>query len=227
MKKAITILMLAVFVVLLCGCSTKSAVVYNRGEYIVSAIGFDNNSNNIQMTVEAIVVNSDSPQSPEKSEIFSGSGTDITQAFFEINKKITQPLMFSHTGVVAMGESLLPNQINEVLKFCYEKDEINLAAMFVATANAKKLLSCKAVSSVAVGYDIMNMTQVMGEKTNFKFKNRFYEVEANRNAPTKNVSLPYFAVSDGSVIFEGINIYEQDQLIKKDNFSEKSNFNGK
>ncbi len=227
MKKVITILMLVVFTVSLCGCSTKSAVVYNRGEYIVSAIGFDNDFNDIKMTVEAIVVNSDIPQDPEKSKIFSGSGTSIAQAFFEINKKITQPLMFSHTGVIAMGESLLPNQINDVLKFCYEKDEINLAAMFVATADAKELLSCKAVSSVAVGYDIMNMTQVMGEKTNFKFKNRFYEVEANRNAPSKTVSLPYFTVSDGSVIFKGVNIYEQDRLIKKDNFSEKSNFNGK
>ena len=227
MKKAFAILILLVFTVFLCGCSTKSAVVYNRGEYIVSAIGFDNDFNDVRMTVEAIVINSDNPQSPEKSKIFLGSGTDTKQAFFELSKKITQPLMFSHTGVVVMGENLSQKQINDIFRFCYEKDEINLAAMFVSTNNAEELLSCKAVSSVAVGYDIMNMIQVMGEKTNFKFKNRFYEVEANRNESSKTVSLPYFTVSDGGMIFEGLNVYEQDLLIKKDDFSEKSQLNGK
>lgn len=199
MIKFFKILTVAMLLFFLCGCSAKEAVAADRQEYIVSALGFDKENGKINMILEVLVVNSEDLKLEKENKVISGKADTVEGAFTDLKQKITQPLMFSHCAAVVIGKNVEQGTLKEVFDFCYKTDEINLAAMFVYSENAEKLLSQKPVSSVSVGYDIMSMTEI----ANKKIKNRFYEIEAVRNDSFKTFAIPVIKLSDKWFEFEG------------------------
>lgn len=215
MKKILSICTALFLVLPLCGCSAKEAIASDKQEYIVSSLGFDNKNSRLRMILEAVVVNSDDLTSEKQNELIIGTGDTAKEAFAEITEKTTQPLMFSHSGVIVIGDEITSSQLEDIFDFCYEKDEINLAAMFVHTENAEELLSCKTVSSVAVGYDIMSMVEVISEERGLVFENLFYETESARNKPMNTLFMPNITVEDKDFSLKGLTVFKENVNIRE------------
>ena len=182
MKK---IIFVALLLVLMCGCDKT------KPEYLVSAMGFDNNGENYNVCFESIVINTENNE--QKLLLLNGKGETIGAAVDEIYRQCTQPLLLSHCGVIAVGEGINQNRFKEICKFCYDKEQITLSAFFVKTKNAQNLLSFKPISSTCAGYDIMGLV-----KQNKGYKNRFFEI-INSNFKAE---LPRISLKDGGIIFE-------------------------
>lgn len=220
MKKILSIFTVVLVIFSLCGCSAKEAIASDKQEYMVSSLGFDNKNSYIRMILEVIIINSDDLTSEKGNELIIGTGNTVNEAFQKVSEKITQPLMFSHSGVIVVGSDITPEQLEEIFDFCYQKDEINLAAMFVSTENAEELLSCKAVSSVAVGYDIMGMVEVISEERGAVFENLFYEIESARDKPMKTIFMPSIAVEDEQFFLNGLTVFRDNRIIRTLNLQE-------
>jgi len=165
MKKIFICLLLLLF---LGGCQKA------KPEYLISSIGIDTKNDKFNVCFEAVIINSENPE--QKLMLLKGSGDTIEQAVAQINRQCTQPLLLSHCAVIVTGETITEKQLNEILEYCYQRDEITLSAFFITTKNAEKLLSQEPVSSVCVGYDIMGLIEQYSKLKNKNFKNRFFEV---------------------------------------------------
>jgi len=213
MKKLISFLTAIVCVLFLAGCSYWEAIASHKEEYLVTAVGFDQNETSVTMLLEAVVVNSDDLAAKKENRIIRGYGNSPDEAFRSVTEKITQPLNFSHTGAVVIGEGISSEVLEKIYDFCYDNDEINLAAMFVAAKRAEKLLSCERISSVGVGYDIMGLVEVAGSESGQNTENLFYQIEDYRSKPMKTVYMPFIAVDNEAFFFDGIKIFKSDKAI--------------
>ncbi len=183
MKK---ILLAIVLMLLLCGCDKTGP------EYLVSSMGFDFSDGLYNVCFEAVVINSES--SGQTIKLLKGKGVTIGEAVSDIYRQCTQPLMLSHCGVLAIGESVDNIRLREIGDYCYNQDQLTLSAFFVKTENAEKILSVKPLSSVCAGYDIMGLIQ-----QNKQYNNRFFEL-INSSYRAK---LPKIILQNGGLIFEG------------------------
>lgn len=190
------ILILLTLPLLLCGCGEN---LKSRPQYLVSAIGFDGEKGGFRVCVEAVVVNSE--ESEQEIRLISGNGESLEAAFDEILRQSTQGLMLSHCGVLVIGDGITDTKLTEICDYCYDKDEITLSAFFVSTENAERLLSCKSISSVSTGYDVMGLLEQYSESSRVKLKNRFFEIEALREKGEKP-TLPRVTVREDGYYFE-------------------------
>lgn len=175
-----------VFVLLLlCGCNN------GRSEYLVSAMGFDYNEGEYEVCFEAIIVNSENTDQTLK--LFKGSGETLEKAIKKIEKQCTRPLLFSHCGVIVVGEKIPKLKFLEVCDYCYAEEEITLSAFFIKTESPETLLSIKPTSSACVGYDIMGLL-----KQNKVFENRFFEIIKS----DYTAQLPKISKVQGGLYFE-------------------------
>lgn len=214
MKKLLSLFLIISILYFLCGCSAKEAIASDKQEYIVSSLGFDNSDGRIKMLIEAIVVNTDDLSEEKTSKIISGEGSNVNEAFAAIISQITQPLSLGHNAVTVIGRKINFLQLEEIFEFLRDNKQINIATMLVATDNAEKLLSCDAVSSVAVGFDVMSMIEVTEEKKGTVFKNRFYEAEALNTKPMKTIYMPYVSEKNGKFLLTGLAVYSDNNFLK-------------
>lgn len=213
MKKLFSALLCVIMLLTFSGCSVKDTIASYKQEYIVASLGFDRVGSKIEMTLEAVVVNSEDLSFEKNSQLITGTGDTVYGAFAEINKKTTQPLMFNHCAAVIIGNGISGEILKDIFDFCYNDDEINLALMFVHTENANRLLSCKPLSSVAVGYDIVSMCEVVGDETGTNFHNRFYEIESESNKPMNTIYMPYMKMLDDSFFLDGLSVFRRNDPI--------------
>ncbi|MBQ6847510.1 MAG: hypothetical protein IJO62_01155 [Clostridia bacterium] len=213
MKKFLSFLLAFAFLPL-CGCSAKEVVTSDKQEYIVSSLGFDSVGGNTKMMIEAIVVNTDDLSEEKQSRLIFGTGETVGEAYSEIVSKITQPLSLGHNAVTVIGGGIVLSQLKDIFAFCRKNTEINVATMLVYTDNAEKLLSCRAVSSVAVGFDIMSMIEVTEEQKGTLFNNRFYEAEALNTNPIKTFWMPRLTVKDDAFFVDGLAVFKNYEMIK-------------
>ncbi len=214
MKKILCLLLIfAPF--LLCGCSARETIASDKQEYIVAALGFDGVGSEIKMMIEAIVVNTDELSEEKESRLISGTGATVYEAYSEIISKITQPLSLGHNAVTVIGEGITSEQLREIFSFYRENNQINVATMPVYTKNAAKLLSSEAISSVAVGFDIMSMIEVTEEQKGTLFKNRLYEIEALNTKPLKTFWMPYFSVNEDAFFLDGLAVFKDYEKVEK------------
>lgn len=213
--KRFAILFCAVLTFLaLSGCSAKEAIASDKQEYIVSSIGFDNSNGNIKMIIEAIVVNTDDLKEEKESRIIASEGENPDEAYSNIISKITQPLSLGHNAVTVIGESVTPEQLDLIFEFLKETSQINIATMLIFSESAEELLSVKAISSVAVGYDIMSMIEVSEEKRGTVFKNRLYEAVALNNKPMKTFWIPYIGLEKEEISIKGLAVFKENKVIR-------------
>ena len=214
MKRLAILFCAVVTLLVLSGCSAKEAIASDKQEYIVSSIGFDNSKGDIKMIIEAIVVNTDDLKEEKESRIITGEGENPDEAYSEIISKITQPLSLGHNAVTVIGESVTSEQLDLIFKFLRETPQINIATMLIFTESAEELLSVKAVSSVAIGYDIMSMIEVSEEKQGTVFKNRLYEVVALNSKPMKTFWIPYIGVEKEEIFINGLAVFRENKMLR-------------
>ena len=185
--KRIAVVILS-FIFLLSGCAGTKPVSSKTEQYIVSALGFDFD-NGFKVSAEAVIVGTEGTSKAE-AKVITGQGKTIEEAFYELRKKTSQPLLLSHCGLLLLGEDI---NFEEVLEYAKKNKELTLSVFLGATDNAEQLLNLEAVSSIAIGYDLVGMIEQQEESEGENFKNRFYEIEASRKRG-KNIKLPFFVI---------------------------------
>ncbi len=210
MKRIISIVMLTVLALGFCGCSQSEAISNDGQEYIVSALGFDKIGKAVTLTLEALIVNSEDMEEEKQNRCFFASAESIETAYNEILNQTTQPVTEGHCGAVVIGKNIDRELLTEILDFCTYNNRVNISAFLVQAENAKNLLCGEKLSSVAVGYDIMSVIEVISKEKGMCFKNRIYEVSAALEKPAKTFYLPYI---EGSLAFGGVNIIKNGEFI--------------
>ena len=211
MRKALILTLTICLIFPLCGCSAKRAVSNDGQEYIVSALGFDGDGDKLKITLEALVVNSDDLEADKKTRLIFGVGENSASAFSEIIAQATQPLALGHNGAVIIGSKISPNQLDDILNFIGENEEINVASMLIFSDSAEKLLSKETVSSAAVGYDIVSMIEVSKIINGMEFKNRFFEVQSELRKPLRTFSLPCFYIVEDGFLLGGTAFFKENR----------------
>jgi len=191
----------------LCGCSLNIVPVSHTNEYIVTALGFDCQEEILKVTAETLIVSTEQASEQANTKIFFAEAEKIPAAMEKISEKATQSLEMSHCAVAIIGESVTPHYMKEICDYFYKTQGLTLSAFFVATENAEKLLSQKAVSSVAVGYDIVSILEKQGNHSGTKFKNRYFEIEAARKSKTCTFALPLIKTEGEDIIYNGAVVY--------------------
>jgi len=173
MKKILLVLPL---LLLLCSCQKA------QPEYLISSIGFDNKDGQINTCFEAVVINSETKD--QRVLLIEGKAKTVEEGIKKIKRQCTQKFLLSHCGVLIIGDTVTKEQLDNVYEYCFNERDITLSAYFVRTENAKKLLSQKPVSTIAVGYDIFGLIKQYSQSK--RIKNRYFEIMAQ----DKNVALP-------------------------------------
>lgn len=215
MKKLCLAVIIPVLILTLTGCSAAESFSTIAHEYLVSALGFDQNGDEITAFFETVVINSEDASAEKKNELLSGSGYDIDTALRHAADKATETLELSHCAAVVISESVDKEKIKEIFEFLSKEKSITLSIILISTENAGELLSCETISSVAVGYDIMNMQQANTRISGINYKNRFFELEAARKKDIKTFTLPYFKVTIGEYFIDGMTVYKEDSAVMR------------
>ncbi len=213
MKKPFLILLIICMLFTLSGCSAKETISSQKQEYIISAIGFDIDDGQFSLTLEAIIINSENSDAERELKLLNGKGRTIAEAMSDAQKGASQPLLLSHCATVVIGDTVNRNQLSEITDFCRSKDGLTLSVMLVSSKNAKSLLECKALSSVAMGYDIMSMIEQLSKRTGIVFKNRLYEIKSAYERMFKVFALPRFEVNEQEYFYNGISVYNDGEQI--------------
>ncbi len=191
----------------MCGCDGYEYPSETDMEYMVSSIGFDKNGESVSAFAEIIVVNSgDGEKSPEV-KLFEGVGENVRSALYSLNKGLAKPLMLKHCGLLAIGDGVDANTLNDIFKFLIENKDITQAIKVVSTEKAEDLLSLKANSNIALGYELTTALEQNSSHTGIVYKNRLYEIAASREKKSPYYALPVFSVDDEKYTIDGVKIF--------------------
>lgn len=216
MKKFFTLFLSFVMMcAFLCGCSFKQNFSSSVHEYLISALGFEEKNGKLTVYLEAIIVNQEDTNAEKDLQIIEGTGNTVYEAVNDANKKTSQPLMLSHCAVAVMGSSISPERFAEICNYCYSEPEITLSVMLVSTDNALNLLSCDAISSIAVGFDIMSMLEQQSSRTGIIYKNRFYEIESTKAKPLNTFAVPFLETTENGYFIDGVTVFNNYSQISR------------
>lgn len=195
-----------------CGCSAGGGNVENDRKFMVAALGFDDSGGMIKLSAETIIINSETADADPSPQVITGTGRTVAEALDDASNGLSKPLLLNHCGVIAIGESLNPEQLDRILEYCFQDNRITLSAYVIAAEDCESLLSGEPASTVAVGYEIMGIIEQHIEQTGVKLGNRFFEIEAERGKPAKTFALPFFKRNETELLIEGADVYCSDSL---------------
>ena len=215
MKRLIVIVI--IFALTLAGCSDYRE---SNSQYMVSAVGFDADNDNIVASIQAVIVGTDSMQQEAEIKVFSADGSTPLQAISDILSFLSKSLLFDHCGVVAIGNGITSEMLGDIFDYSADQKNLNLGVYFVATDNAGELLKQESVSALTSGYDIMGMIERSSDETGILYQNRFYEIKALEAKKGKVFSLPFFKCLEDGIKMDGRNIYRNRHFVTNINETE-------
>ncbi len=215
MKRLLKIGLVLIVLFTLSGCKATKGFSTLAHEYLVSAVGFEEEKGEIQVFLETVVVNSEDTEAQKKNELLEGNGKTVKAAVKGAAEKAAESVELSHCAVAVIGESVSGDTLKEICDFLKQEDSISLAVTLVNCENAKELLSSETISSVAVGYDIMSMQQTNSRISGINYKNRFYEIEQKRNEAAGTFSLPHFILENGKYYIDGMTVYKENTAVMR------------
>lgn len=189
------LILTAVCLCLLCGCSNARRIVSQNGRYLVSAIGVDKAENGVLISLEAIVINSQDSEQEIKPQVFEADGDNIESAFKAATEKTAKPFDLSHCAIIVLGQDLNSKNQKDIYDFCFRNLELTVSVGFVSAESANTLLKQKPISDITVGYEIVTMLETQYSENKIAFKNRFFEIGNAYLKGEKQKPLPFFAVS--------------------------------
>lgn len=211
------VVIVIICVLMLAGCSDYRE---SNSQYMVSAVGFDADGDNVVASIQAVIVGTDSINEEAEIKVFSADGSTPSQAISNIFSFLSKSLLFDHCGVVAIGNGISSEMLGDIFDYSADQKNLNLGVYFVATDNAQKLLRQESVSALASGYDIMGMIERNSDETGILYQNRFYEIKALEAKKGKVFSLPFFKCSGDGIKMDGRNIYRNRQFVTNINETE-------
>lgn len=209
-KRIFNFSLILIFLCMLCGC-----IGYEESDsrYIVSALGFDSDGDNISVAAEVIAVGEGSAAELPETRIFTSVGKTPASAVYNLGSSLSKGLLMEHCGVVVLGSGIDRGQMKEIFEYCRKENELNLAVYMITAENATELISVKPLSAITIGYEIMGIIERSTEENGISYSNRFYEAEASVTKVVPIFSLPYFALKNNSPIMLGERIFKDNELV--------------
>ena len=124
MKKVICLLWVFSLLLGLCGCGFSSVFASANREHLVSALGFEENENGVEIFIETITVNSENPEADSTVSVINGTGKSINAAFENALNKATLELRFSHCTAAVISSESGGNFLNEIFEFLWTSAEL-------------------------------------------------------------------------------------------------------
>ncbi len=202
-------LIIIICLLTLCGCSDYAE---SNSQYMVSAIGFDSDGENIIASTQTVIIESNGEEKQE-TKVFTAKGKTPAQALFNISGYLSKSLLFDHCGVVAIGKGISKETLGKIFDYSNDEKNLNLGVYFVCTDSAEELLNADPVSFVASGYDIMGIIEKASDETGILYQNRFYEIKALEAKKGKVFSLPFFECKEDGIKMNGRNIYRDREFV--------------
>ena len=212
MKKIVVIICVIALFLALCGCNFLKPVKAASAEYIVTSMAFCEQKGEIQVFIEAIVVNTENTETAKLRKVFEGKGKTVEAAVEDAAHSLTQGLLFGHMAAIVFEESLSPQNFYGALQYCYSIEEITLSALCFSSDDAKSLIESEPLSSVAVGYDILSVLEQRQDEYGTNFKNKLYQVLSLSKETLQTVALPCFSAED-SLNFRGLSVYSSGKAV--------------
>lgn len=214
MKKLISAVAAVFLCLLLCSCNTLVSHSENDRKFMVAALGFDSEDGLISLSAEIIIINSENAERDPEPQVFTEKGLTIESALSKICDSLSRPVLLEHCAVLAIGKTVDADLLKKIIDYCFNENRITISAVMVSCDNSVQLLSAETNASVAVGYEIMGITEQHSKNGDDKLNCRFFEVCAARKAPQNTFSLPYFTVNDKMLFYSGKRVYKNDTLNK-------------
>ena len=179
--KRLVILLFVFLILFLTGCGYREI---DRG-YLVTAVGFAEENESVNIYIEAIS-SPDVSDSPPERVVLMGDGSNLQNAFESLKLSLVKPLYFEQMGAVVVGSNLN----DEIISFLESIPNVNYGIYIVKTDDINALFEAQTPSGV-LGYDIIGLV-----KTNTKNENQLYQI--NR----KDFRLPTVNFKDGKLIID-------------------------
>lgn len=213
MKKIIIALLItAMLVLFLNGCTVKKTAAMYTNDYLVSALGFEETGGRLTVVAETVIINTEDTEAEKKRVLLEGRGETATEAFADLYKSSVQLLEFSHCAVAVIDIDISENVLSQIIDYCKTLEKLNLSVQLVSSYDTKKLLSFEPVTSVAMGYDIVSMLSTNTDLKGIKYKNRLYEIEAQRKTELNIFALPSFAINKDTYFIDGLSVFKENSF---------------
>lgn len=190
-KKILLIFILVIMCSSLCGC-----VGYREtnGGLVVSLIGIDREGDEIKMSVQTVLPNT---EGEVDCETISAKAKNIEKAYNKLRQKTVKPLILEHCVGAALGGSLKKSDILTFLNFAEQKNDINLSLNFFCTENAVDFLVDSGEIYRQGGYDVVELIKNNAEA----FQNKLFMI--NRELyKNKGVKLPFLKLKDDEAVID-------------------------
>ncbi len=198
--------LLVLWIPLLVSCS-KNGKSEPEQVFLVSAVGFDADGDQMHLSLEIPVVSAGG-DGMEKPMVLSASGKSVEAALGRITAKLGRDLLFSHCALMVLGEDLTREQLEAAFDFVGSGMYLPLACEVVAAENAERLLGSSCLSSPAVGYEIPAIYKHERELIGMDLKSEVYAI-CSSEIPEEQILLPLFEPSveeTDAPTFQGLRI---------------------
>ena len=202
MIKKFLALILVFSICIMCGCTG-----YREGDnsFVVSAMGFHKVDDSYMIFIEAVTANE--AESELKEETFKASGKTLETALYSLKNEIYKPLSFQHCSVILVSPSIEGDDFKSVVTFCKNIEGLNTSIYFAAAEEVEKIISAKAISEAAGGYDISSLIESRAGEDGIKYKNRLYEILSATDEFIPTLYLPYLNWDDDKIKGNGELVY--------------------
>ena len=171
-------------------CSAIGGYSEPEDSLVAMAVGFDRDGDMIRVSLQL-------SSGGEGYRTAVGEGETIEDALFSILSSESKSAEFSHVGVIALGRGLDGNDVDKILNFLQDHEEISLSARLVSTSDASQLLSADGFG----GYEMVAMLS-NGVGAPLSAESRIY-----LSYMSAALAIPYFASNGGGFELYGIRVF--------------------
>lgn len=191
--KKLALILIILSLILSCGCNGYREI--DRG-YIVTAIGFKQNNDDIIILVEAVSSQATGDYLSQTVTL-SAEGTNINEAYGSLEAQLTKPLYFEQLGALIIENSLDDENTLKALAFCGNLQSASLGIYIVSTPDAQSLFEYNASGGV-LGYDIIGLIKNHAKTNDQNASNQLYILQ--RQLPSDvGLSLPSVNIKQGKL----------------------------
>lgn len=163
-------------------------------------MGFDYVGEDLRICIEVIAPDDEE----EAATVFTAQGKTPKECVKALNLSLPKQLVFDHCAVVILGKTLSPEQIETLIKYLRDFEEVNLAVRLVTADDSAVLFGGAKVTDYSIGYDMVGVLKQSEREEKRRIKNRFYEIETTVVQKDDEFSLPDFSLKDDSIYMRGI-----------------------
>lgn len=190
-KKILFLFISVIMCISLCGCVGYREI---SGGLVVSLIGIDREGDEIKMSVQTVLPNT---EGEVDCETVFAKAKNIERAYKKLRQKNVKPLILEHCVGASLGNTLKKSDIITFLNFAEQKNDINLSLNFFCTENAYDFLVQSGEIYRQGGYDVIELIK----NNDQAFQNKLFMIkrELYKN---KGVKLPFLKLKDDEAVID-------------------------